>query len=101
VGVLSGGQQQAVAIARAVLFDPKVLLLDEPTAALAAREVKEVLDLIRREKEQGRIVVLVSHRLNDVFEVADRIIVMKQGRLIADDSIKQTTLNQVVEKIVS
>jgi simple sugar transport system ATP-binding protein len=100
VGLLSGGQQQAVAIARAVLFDPKVLLLDEPTAALAAREVEQVLDLIRREKQQGRVVILVSHRLNDVIAVADRIVVMKQGRIVADDLAATTTLTKVIEKIV-
>ncbi len=99
-GLLSGGQQQAIAIARAVLFDPKVLLLDEPTAALAAREVQQVLDLIRKEKEQGRIVILVSHRLNDVFAVADRIVVMKQGSITNDTSTADTTLTEVVENIV-
>jgi len=83
-----------------VLFDPKVLLLDEPTAALAAREVQQVLDLIHKEKEQGRIVVLVSHRLNDVFAVADRIVVMKQGSIKCDMPTASTTLSQVVENIV-
>jgi simple sugar transport system ATP-binding protein len=100
VGLLSGGQQQAVAIARAVLFDPKVLLLDEPTAALAAREVEQVLGLIRKEKRQNRVVVLVSHRLNDVFAVADRIVVMKQGHIRSDTPTGATTLSQVVENIV-
>ncbi|MDR3423475.1 MAG: ATP-binding cassette domain-containing protein [Alphaproteobacteria bacterium] len=100
VGMLSGGQQQAVAIARAALFEPKVLLFDEPTAALAAREVGQVLDLIRQQKEQGRIVILVSHRLNDVFAVADRIVVMKQGRLISDTPTAATSMSKVVENIV-
>jgi ABC-type sugar transport system ATPase subunit len=101
VGLLSGGQQQAVAIARTVLFNPKVLLLDEPTAALAAREVSQVLDLIRQQRDRGRIVILVSHRLNDVFAVADRIVVMKQGRIVADDPIAALSLSRVVENIVS
>jgi ABC-type sugar transport system ATPase subunit len=101
VGLLSGGQQQAVAIARAVLFDPKVLLLDEPTAALAAREVQQVIDLVRTQRELGRIVILVSHRLNDVFAVADRIVVLKQGSLVADTPAAGTSLPQVVEAIVS
>ncbi len=100
VGLLSGGQQQAVAIARALLFNPKVLLLDEPTAALAAREVEQVLNLIRQQKGQGRAVVLVSHRLNDVFAVADRIIVMKQGKIVADDPVGATSLSAVIEHIV-
>jgi ABC-type sugar transport system ATPase subunit len=101
VGLLSGGQQQAIAIARAVMFDPKVLLLDEPTAALAAREVDEVLDLIRQQKQRHRVVILVSHRLNDVFAVADRIVVMKHGQIAADMPTKATTLSKVVEHIVS
>lgn len=101
VGLLSGGQQQAVAIARAAMFDPKVLLLDEPTAALAAREVQQVIELIRKEKDQGRIVILVSHRLNDVFAVADRIVVMKQGNILSDVPTSITTLSQIVENIVS
>lgn len=101
VGLLSGGQQQAIAIARSVLFDPNILLLDEPTAALAAREVAHVLDLIRLQRKQGRTVLLISHRLNDVFAVADRILVMKQGCVIADTPTSATSLAQVVELIVS
>jgi ABC-type sugar transport system ATPase subunit len=100
VSQLSGGQQQAVAIARAVLFDPNVLLLDEPTAALGAREVQDVLALIRGQKELRRIVVFVSHRLNDVFAVADRIVVMKQGSLVADQPTSYMTLEKVVAEIV-
>jgi len=100
VGTLSGGQQQAISIARALLFDPRVLLLDEPTAALAAREVGRVLELIRGERERNRIVILISHRLNDVFQVADRIVVMKQGGVIFDTPAAETTLAQTVERIV-
>jgi ABC-type sugar transport system ATPase subunit len=101
VSLLSGGQQQAVAIARALLFDPQVLLLDEPTAALAVREVERVLEIIRRQRAASRIVILVSHRLNDVFAVADRIVVLKHGQVAADNLTAQVTLSQVVEKIVS
>lgn len=100
VGKLSGGQQQAIAIARAAVFDPRVILFDEPTAALAAREVSRVLELIKEQKSRGRIVLLVSHRLNDVFEVADRILVLKRGRIDHDVAAKETTVAQVVEKIV-
>ena len=100
VGTLSGGQQQAVAIARAVLFNPKVLLLDEPTAALAAREVARVIDLIKQQKALGRIIILVSHRLNDVFAVADRIVVLKRGAVFSDDPSSALTLPEVVQRIV-
>lgn len=79
VGTLSGGQRQAVAIARAVTFDPKVLVLDEPTAALAAREVETVLQLIRDISARGVSVVLITHRLQDLFEVADRFVVLYEG----------------------
>ncbi|MGE4351674.1 MAG: ATP-binding cassette domain-containing protein [Bdellovibrionales bacterium] len=101
VGLLSGGQQQAIAIARAVMFDPQILLLDEPTAALAAREVAHVLNVIRLQRNHARSVILISHRLHDVLDVADRIIVMKQGQVIADLATKATSLTQLVEMIVS
>ena len=101
VGTLSGGQQQAIAIARAVLFSPRVLLLDEPTAALAAREVERVLELIRMQRAQSRITILVSHRLNDVLAVADRIIVLKRGCISADVPADSVSLAEIVEKIVS
>ena len=98
---LSGGQQQAVAIARALMFNPNVLLLDEPTAALASREVGRVLDLINLQKSQGRAVILVSHRLNDVFAVSDRIIVLKHGIVLSDNPKKELTISEIVERIVS
>jgi len=101
VGILSGGQQQAVAIARAILFNPKVLLLDEPTAALAAREVNRVIELMQQQRSEGRIIVLVSHRLNDVFAVSDRIVVLKRGLLFSDNPISDLTLAEVVQRIVS
>ncbi|WP_292239098.1 ATP-binding cassette domain-containing protein, partial [Mesorhizobium sp.] len=72
VGSFSGGQQQTVAIARALTFNPKLVIMDEPTAALAVREVQSVLDLIRRLKSEGIAVILISHRLNDVLSVTDR-----------------------------
>ncbi|TIN41176.1 MAG: sugar ABC transporter ATP-binding protein, partial [Mesorhizobium sp.] len=76
VGSFSGGQQQTVAIARALTFNPKLVIMDEPTAALAVREVQSVLDLIRRLKSEGIAVILISHRLNDVLSVTDRIVVL-------------------------
>ena len=99
-GLLSGGQQQSVAIARAVTFNPKLVIMDEPTAALAVREIEHVLELIRKLKSQGIGVILISHRLTDVFAVCDRIIVLRQGRVIADDRTQDTSMNAVVSHIV-
>jgi ABC-type sugar transport system ATPase subunit len=101
VGLLSGGQQQAVAIARATLFQPKVLLLDEPTAALGAGQVDRVLAEIRREKARGCTLILVSHRFNDVFAVADRIVVMKHGMIASDLVVDETSIEETVQRIVS
>jgi ABC-type sugar transport system ATPase subunit len=100
VGLFSGGQQQTVAIARALTFDPKLVIMDEPTAALAVREVESVLKLIRQLKSEGIAVILISHRLNDVFEVTDRIVVLRQGRIEADLATKRTQMKEVVEYIV-
>jgi len=99
-GQLSGGQQQSVAIARALTFNPKLVIMDEPTAALAVREVEHVLDLIRTLKSQGIAVILISHRLTDVFSVCDRIVVLRQGAVIADDATRETSMNAVVAHIV-
>src|SRR6185503_15362370 len=100
VGKLSGGQQQSVAIARALTFNPKLVIMDEPTAALAVREVEHVLDLIRALKRDGISVILISHRLTDVFSVCDRIVVLRQGQVIADDATRDTSMNAVVAHIV-
>jgi simple sugar transport system ATP-binding protein len=100
VGRLSGGQQQAVAIARALLFSPTVLIMDEPTAALAAREIEHTLDLIKKLKERGLIVILISHRLNDVFAVSDRIIALRSGAIVADNLVQETTMQDVVAQIM-
>ena len=100
VGLFSGGQQQTVAIARALTFNPKLVIMDEPTAALAVREVESVLKLIRQLRDEGIAVILISHRLNDVFEVTDRIVVLRQGRIEADLVTKQTQMREVVSYIV-
>ncbi|MEA2782562.1 MAG: ribose transport system ATP-binding protein [Rhodospirillaceae bacterium] len=100
VGSFSGGQQQTVAIARALTFDPKLVIMDEPTAALAVREVEHVLDLIRELKRQGIAVILISHRLTDVFQVCDRIIALRQGQVVSDEAIAATSMNIVVAHIV-
>ena len=83
VAALSGGQRQTVAIAKAVLWDSKVVMLDEPTAALGVAQTRQVLDLVRRLAEQGLAVVLISHNMADVFEVADRIATLYLGRMVA------------------
>jgi simple sugar transport system ATP-binding protein len=100
VGSFSGGQQQTVAIARALTFNPKLVIMDEPTAALAVREVQSVLDLIRRLKSEGIAVILISHRLNDVLSVTDRIVVLRHGRAEADLVTADTNMNEVVSRIV-
>jgi len=100
VGSFSGGQQQTVAIARALTFNPKLVIMDEPTAALAVREVQSVLDLIRRLKSEGIAVILISHRLNDVLAVTDRIVVLRHGRAEANLTTAKTNMNEVVGRIV-
>jgi ABC-type sugar transport system ATPase subunit len=100
VGLFSGGQQQTVAIARALTFNPKLVIMDEPTAALAVREVESVLRLIRQLRDEGIAVILISHRLNDVMEVTDRIVVLRQGRIEADLPTAKTQMREVVEYIV-
>ena len=100
VGSFSGGQQQTVAIARALTFNPKLVIMDEPTAALAVREVQSVLDLIRRLRSEGIAVILISHRLNDVLSVTDRIVVLRHGRAEADLVTANTNMNEVVSRIV-
>ncbi|HEV2778406.1 MAG TPA: ATP-binding cassette domain-containing protein [Actinophytocola sp.] len=101
VAALSGGQRQTVAIAKAVLWESKVVLLDEPTAALGVAQTRQVLDLVRRLAEQGLGVVLISHNLADVFEVADRIATLYLGRMVAEVPAKDVTHGQVVELITA
>ncbi len=100
VGSFSGGQQQSVAIARALTFDPKLVIMDEPTAALAVREVQGVLDLIRQLKANGIGVILISHRLNDVLSVTDRIVVLNHGVAAANLTTSKTNMAEVVSAIV-
>jgi simple sugar transport system ATP-binding protein len=92
---MSGGQRQAVAIARTRLSDPKIVLMDEPTAAISVRQVAEVLNLVRRLRDHGIAVVLISHRMPDVFAVADRVVVMRRGRKVADKAAAQTSPEEV------
>ena len=97
---LSGGQRQAIAIARAASFDPKVLIMDEPTSALAVAEVEAVLALINRVKARGVAVVLVTHRMQDLFRVCDRIAVMYEGTKVAERQTGDTNLQELVDLIV-
>ncbi|TGQ69919.1 sugar ABC transporter ATP-binding protein [Mesorhizobium sp. M00.F.Ca.ET.186.01.1.1] len=92
---MSGGQRQAVAIARTMLSQAKIVLMDEPTAAISVRQVAEVLNLIRHLRDQGIAVVLISHRMPDVFDVADRVIVMRRGRKVADKTIASSSPEEV------
>jgi simple sugar transport system ATP-binding protein len=92
---MSGGQRQAVAIARTRLAEPKIVLMDEPTAAISVRQVAEVLNLIRHLREQRIAVVLISHRMPDVFAVADRIVVMRRGHKVADKAVAASSPEEV------
>lgn len=100
VAQLSGGQRQAIAICRAAAFDPQVLIMDEPTSALAVAEVEAVLTLINRVKARGVSVVLITHRLQDLFRVCDRIAVMYEGLKVAERRTAETDLQDLVELIV-
>lgn len=99
VASLSGGQRQAVAVARAVLWGSKLVLLDEPTAALGVAQTRQVLALIRRLAERGQGVMVVSHNLSDVFQFADRIVVMRLGRTVSNFVKEKTTPEEVVAAI--
>ena len=92
---MSGGQRQAVAIARTRLSDAKLVLMDEPTAAISVRQVAEVLGLIQRLKHQGVAIILISHRMPDVFAVCDRVVVMRRGTKVADKVIANTSPEEV------
>ncbi len=92
---MSGGQRQAVAIARTRLADAKIVLMDEPTAAISVRQIAEVLNLIHQLRAQGMAVVLISHRMPDVFSVADRIVVLRRGRKVADKPVTATSPEEI------
>jgi simple sugar transport system ATP-binding protein len=92
---MSGGQRQAVAIARTRLSDARIVLMDEPTAAISVRQVAEVLNLIRELKGHGIAVVLISHRMPDVFAVADRIVVLRRGNVVADKRTTATSPEEI------
>jgi D-xylose transport system ATP-binding protein len=101
VAGLSGGQRQSVAVAKAVLWNSQLVILDEPTAALGVAQTRQVLDLVRRLAENGLAVVLISHNMSDVFEVADNITVLRLGQNVAEFETKKTTQREVVEAITA
>jgi len=101
VASLSGGQRQTVSIARAVLWNSKVVILDEPTAALGVAQTEQVLNLVRRLADNGLAVVLISHNLNDVFEVADNIAALYLGQMAAQVEKKDVKPQQVIELITT
>jgi D-xylose transport system ATP-binding protein len=101
VAGLSGGQRQSVAVAKAVMWNSKLVILDEPTAALGVAQTRQVLDLVKRLGETGLGVVLISHNLHDIFEVADRITVLRLGQNVAEFKTSDVTQTQVVESITA
>jgi D-xylose transport system ATP-binding protein len=101
VAGLSGGQRQAVAVAKAVMWNSRVVILDEPTAALGVAQTRQVLDLVRRLADRGLAVVLISHNLHDIFEVADRITVLRLGQRVNVFTRADTTQQQVVQAITA
>lgn len=101
VASLSGGQRQSVAVAKAVLWNSKLVILDEPTAALGVAQTRQVLELVKRLAEQGLAVVLISHNLHDIFEVATRITVLRLGRDVGVYERERTTQQEVVQAITA
>jgi D-xylose transport system ATP-binding protein len=101
VAGLSGGQRQSVAVAKAVMWNSKVVILDEPTAALGVAQTRQVLDLVKRLGQTGLAVVLISHNLHDIFEVADSITVLRLGQNVAEFKTSDVTQTQVVEAITA
>jgi ABC-type sugar transport system ATPase subunit len=97
---LSGGQRQAVAIARATAFDAKVIIMDEPTAALSVAAIDKVLELVRKLKAQGSSIIIISHRLEDIYQVSDRMIVLRQGRKVSDTPV-EGDLHDFRERVVA
>jgi D-xylose transport system ATP-binding protein len=101
VASLSGGQRQSVAVARAVMWNSRVVLLDEPTAALGVAQTRQVLELVKRLGEQGQGVVIISHNLHDIFEVANRITVLRLGRNVGVYEREKTTQQEIVHAITA
>jgi ABC-type sugar transport system ATPase subunit len=100
VGLMSGGQRQAVAVARATAFSSRLVILDEPTAALGLREAARVLDIIKRLRDEGKAVVVISHAMDHVIEVADRAVVMRRGRKVGELVPSEESRERIVSRIV-
>jgi ABC-type sugar transport system ATPase subunit len=100
VGLMSGGQRQAIAVARAAAFASQVVILDEPTAALGLRESRRVLDLIRRLRDEGRAVIVISHAMDHVIEIADRAAVMRRGRKVGEEVPHADNRQRIVSLII-
>ncbi|MDD5455194.1 MAG: ATP-binding cassette domain-containing protein [Candidatus Ratteibacteria bacterium] len=100
VRMLSGGQRQAVAISRSIYWNARLLILDEPTAALGVAEQKKVLDLVRLLRSQGIGIIIISHQLYDVFSVADRLVILRRGEKVGERNIKETNPDEIVSLIV-
>ena len=97
---LSGGQRQATALARVAKAGARIMILDEPTAALGVNETRNLLDLVRRFKEQGKTIIIISHEMRDIFEVTDRIIVLKRGEMVANKLTSETDPDEIVRFII-
>lgn len=97
---LSGGQQQAVAVGRAIFFNPRIIIMDEPTAALSVKGIRKVLDLVGKLKERGISIILISHRLPNIFSVTDRIIILRTGRRVGKRITKDTTPKEIIDLMV-
>jgi simple sugar transport system ATP-binding protein len=101
VKILSGGQRQTVAIARSLCFEPKVMIMDEPTASLSLEKIHRLLELIQRLKARGLGIILISHRVQDIFTVGDRVVVLKRGEVVGERRIRDTSLEEVVQLMVA
>ena len=100
VGRFSGGQRQAVAIGRAIYWKARVLIMDEPTAALGVPEQRKVVSLIKTLKAQGQGIIFISHNLHDIFAVADRIVVLRRGQLAGERRLAETNPDEIVRLMV-
>lgn len=101
VAGLSGGQRQAISVAKAVMWNSRLVILDEPTAALGIAQTRQVLDLVRRLADKGLAVILISHNLHNIFEVSDRITVLRLGQKVAEYTARQTTHQAIVHAITA